>query len=516
MPILQFPDVGSLGQHRDALAYEVPDGAWSTGNNVRFRNGYAERSLGHSAVFDPPSVAPYGVFGGWLNATRYLVYCGLAKIYAVTGATHTEVTPTSPPTGTAADIWTGGVLPGGIMVVNNGKDVPWYWIGTTASDFATLTDWTATTVVKSMRVHKNYLFACNVNKNGTKYERMLKWSTAADVGSLPAEWVPAADNDANERDLDVSTPLVDMISYGDNLYIFSEKETVVAQYIGPPFIFRTETISRTNGLLAQRCAAVVPGGVFAVGAGDIVLHNGTDSPPSLIDGRMKAFFYADLSATYYPRTFVVRNQAMQEVWVCYPSTGSTGACDRALIWNYAANTWTVRDLPSVHAGCESVIAEAAGTTWTTITGTWTTGTGTWESYEVTPQTSERVVLASGTATKLFAMDAGDDFNGTSFTALIERTGLSLGDPDRFKLVRGIRPRIDADAGTVVNVYVGGSKDPEGDVSWSGPFTYTVGADTPKIDCLVSGRYIGVRFQTTEDAQWRLRSYAVDFEFVGAY
>lgn len=515
MPILQVTDVGAAGQHRDDLAYEAPPNAWSTGNNVRFRNGYAERFGGHTAVFDPPSVAPYGAFGAFVANTRFVVYAGLAKVYAVTGSTHTEITG-SAPTGTAADIWTGGVMPGGIVVLNNGKDAPTYWNGDTATDLATLTDWQTGDVVKSLRPFKNYLFTCNLSRGSTYYPRMLKWSDAADVGTLPAQWVPAADNDAEERDLDVSAPLVDMCAYGDNLFIFSERETVVAQWIGGNEVFRTETISRTNGLLAQRCAVPIPGGVFTVSRNDVILNTGSDSPPSLIDGRMKAFFFADLSADYFSRAFCVRNQTAQEVWICYPSTASTGACNRALVFNYAANTWAVRDLPNVHAGCEAIIQEGTAITFTTVSGTFTTVTGTFASYDVSPTSVERVILASGTNTKLYAVDVGDDFGGTDFTATIERTGLSLGEPDRIKLVRGIRPKIDAAAGTVVSIYVGGSPDPEGDVTWSGPFSYTVGGDTVKVDCLVSGRYIGVRFQTTADAPWRLRSYSVDFEVMGAY
>ena len=515
MAQVRFDNVGALGQHRDELAYEVPVGAWTTGNNIRFRNGYLERFLGHTAVFDPPTVAPYGVFGTYANAVRYVVYCGLSAVYAVTGSTHTDITGTAP-TGAAGDIWTGGTVPGGILVVNNGKDVPMFWNGNTATNLATLTDWTSTTVCKSIRPFKNFLVAVNINKNGTKYERMVKWSASADVGSLPASWDHTdTTKDAGEVDVDVSAPLIDACAYGDNLFIFSERETVVAQYIGPPYIFRFETISRTNGILAQRCATQVPGGVFTVSRNDIVLNNGSDSPPSLIDGRMKMFFFADLSSTYFARTFVVRNQTAQEVWVCYPSTASTGACDRALVWNYAQNTWTVRDLPNVHAGAETIIAEASATTWATVSGTWTTVTGTWASYDVSPTSVERVILASGTNTKLYAVDVGADFGGTDITARIERTGLAFDAPDRMKLVRSVRPRVDADAGTVLSVYVGRSFDPEGDVTWAGPYTYTVGTDL-KVDCLVSGLYIGVRFESTADAAWRLRSYSLDVEMMGNY
>ena len=511
---VRFDNVGAMGQHRDQLAYEVPVGAWTTGSNVRFRNGYVERVTGETQVFNPPTVAPYGLAGTYVNNTRYIIYAGLSAVYAVTGSTHTDITGTAP-TGTAADIWTFTTVPGGIVCTTNGKDKPMYWNGDTATNLATLTGWDNNHLCKSLRAFKNFLFAINITKSSTKYQRMVKWSSAADVGSLPAAWTAAATNDAGEQDLDVSAPLVDACAYGDNLFIFSERETVVAQYIGPPYVFRFQTISRTNGLIAQRCATQVAGGVFAVGKNDIVLHDGGDSPRSLIHGRMKDYFYADLSADYFARSYVVRDQSNQEVWVCYPSTGSTGACDKALIWNWAQDTWTVRDLPNTTAGVEATITEATATTFATVSGTFTTVTGTFASYDVAPQSLERVIMSSASNTKLYAMNVGLDFNGTAITAMVERTGLALDAPDQRKLVRSVRPRVDADAGTTLSVYVGASNAPELSVTWAGPYTYTVGTDL-KVDCLVNGRYLGVRFETTASKTWRLRSYDLDVESLGAY
>lgn len=513
--LVRFSDVGSAGIHRDAFAYELSNAAWTTGNNVRFRNGFAERFGGHAAAFGTPSVAPYGVFAVYSNNTRYVVYAGLSSVYAVNGNTHTDITGTAP-TGGTSDMWTGGVMPGGMFVLNNSVDVPVYWNGDTGTNLATLTDWASTTRCKSLRPFKNYLMAINVTKNSAINDRLVMWSHAADVGALPSSWTPASNNDAGEVDLDVSTPLVDGIQFGDNFLIFSETETVLCQYIGAPYVFKFQVVSRTHGLLAQRCAAVVPGvGVLAVTHSDVVLHKGQESSQSIIAGRMKDYLFDNLSDDFYERTFVTRNLLTSEIWICFPSTASTGSCDKALVWNFLSDTWATRDLPNVIGGCEAMLEEGAAETFASITTTFASDPFAFSDYDVTPITSQRLLLASAASTELLVMDQGPDFSGTNITALIERTGLSLDAPDKVKLLRAIRPRVDADAGTTINVYAGGSFDPEGDVTWVGPYTYTVGTDL-KVDALISGRYLGIRFETTADAAWRLRSFDLDVQQQGDY
>jgi hypothetical protein len=59
--LIKINNVGQYGVVRDAFAPELPANAWSNGRNMRFRNGYAERMLGETAVYDPPTVTPYHI-----------------------------------------------------------------------------------------------------------------------------------------------------------------------------------------------------------------------------------------------------------------------------------------------------------------------------------------------------------------------------------------------------------------------------------------------------------------------
>ena len=86
---------------------------------------------------------------------------------------------------------------------------------------------------------------------------------------------------------------------------------------------------------------------------------------------------------------------------------TSNQCDKALIWNWVNNTFSIRDIPELaHIGYGSVKNEAAYTTWAAAawaflahSPTWSTATGAWAT---SWDNVENVLLfASPTDTKLY-------------------------------------------------------------------------------------------------------------------
>jgi len=119
----------------------------------------------------------------------------------------------------------------------------------------------------------------------------------------------------------------------------------------------------------------------------------------------------------------------------------------------------------------------------------------------------RCLMASNN-TKLYMLDSSSSFDGVIPSAYLERRGLSFDSPDAIKLVRGIRPRIVGNTGDTVLVRVGSQNDPWSEPVWGNQMTHTIGS-TIANDCLVSGRYIAIRFDSGSAYQWRLDSFDVD-------
>lgn len=89
---MKFDNVGSIGLINDISPQDLSDGAFSNGQNVRFKDGYLEKMKGYSSVFGTPSIDPYWMLPIISGSTLYWVYCGLIKAYVTDGSTHTNIT----------------------------------------------------------------------------------------------------------------------------------------------------------------------------------------------------------------------------------------------------------------------------------------------------------------------------------------------------------------------------------------------------------------------------------------
>ena len=93
--------------------------------------------------------------------------------------------------------------------------------------------------------------------------------------------------------------------------------------------------------------------------------------------------------------------------------------------------------------------------------------------------------------------------------------MHLGDPNAVKTITGIRPRIDGATGVTVTVEIGGAMSPDATPTWSTAQTFTIGSSI-KIDSFATGRFLSVRFTNVDYAQWRMRSFDIDYVNAGRY
>ena len=76
--LVTIDNLGQWGVLRDGLPHELPDNAWSDGQNVRFREAYAEKASGSADAFGTSAITPYHVAPLVVGGTRYWLEAGLA------------------------------------------------------------------------------------------------------------------------------------------------------------------------------------------------------------------------------------------------------------------------------------------------------------------------------------------------------------------------------------------------------------------------------------------------------
>lgn len=507
-------DIGAAGLVTDQEGYELPPNALTTANNVRMAGGWAERIGGHEMVFTATAVVPYQLFAYSNATTDYVIHAGLTAAYVDDGTTRTNISPTPAPAATSANRITGGTL-NGVQVLNNQADAPWYWNGSVASDFTALPGWTSTHRCKALRPFKNQLIAINLTKGAASYPHMVKWSHTADPGAVPSSWDetdPALD--AGEVDLaETPDPLVDGLPLGDQFIVYGHRSAYSMTYIGAPLIYRFQRLPGEYGMLAQNCVAQVPMGHVVLTPGDVIVHSGS-FPRSILDGRAREWLFGQMNSTTYSAAFLAHNPIKQEVWICIPASGER-FCTKALVWNYAQDALSTRDLPNLTSATPAVVNYSnSAFAFSGVVGTFASITGTFADYDSFSAREARLVLSSYDS-EIYIADSGNLADGAAFTATIERTGLDMGAPDRRKLIREVWPLIDGTAGTQVTVQVGASENPTSAPTWNAAQNFTIGTSN-KVDALVSGRYMSYRITSTGADPWRIRSLLFNGAAIGKY
>lgn len=518
--IVTIGNPGQLGIITDIKSQNLPDNAFTTAQNIRFTKQAAKKIEGHSQVFGTPSVSPYWLVPLQTESVAYWIYAGLTKVYVTDGSTHFNLTRQSGGVddnyAATEDLnWTGGII-GGIPVLNNGVDDPQMWNPVnTGQRLQSLTyDGSNTWADKNykagvIRSYRDYLVALDVTKGADRNSRLVKWSTSAIIGTIPSTWDETDDTeDAGEYELaQTGGDCIDCLPLRDSNIVYKDDSVWAMTYIGGADIFRFSQIFGDVGLLSRRCVKEFDGKHFVITPGDVIVHDGVVKESVITDRRREELFGA-IDSSSYTRIFVAPNYAKQEMWICYPQSGST-LPDKAMIWNWRDNTWSDRELPnSPHIGYGIINDSNETTTWDADGEVWDTDTTTWDAKSFNP-TDRKLLMA---ATNLYELDNTTQFAGANFEAKIERENLHFGQPDKIKTVNGLW--IIAEGSGDITVTVGSSMNPGEAINWGTAQTYTIGSNK-KINCRATGRYISYRINATNATLWEILQISFDVKVRGS-
>jgi hypothetical protein len=600
MPLVPFENVGSVGIIQDTPPYNLPQGAWSDGNNVRFLDNGVKKVAGYKEVmatcpFAPYYITPYLAIDGtyywvafgatdiavwngssWTDVTRQAtltlngaVSAGDSTITVDTGATLTaldatgtlvlgdqdtgsneyeELTYTARDTGTGVitlsgtttyahpdgavvtpskttstvdldynanqqnNKWTTTNL-NGLLIGTNGVDAPQMWpldagLPSVSRPFLELRNWPAGYSCKSIRSFRTFLVGLNWNRE-TQEPRLVKWSTEAEFGNPPSTWrEDDAILDAGEYELaDTPGDIVDGLPLGDSFLIYKEDSIYVMNYVGTPYIFSFKLLSPTIGALSKNAIAEYEGGHFFIGNSDCYVCNG-QTVTALLPNRMRRAMFENIDGDTYEKCYVAADYVRNEMLACFPSPLST-TVDRALIWNWKDNTFSFRDVPNAAHINAGVIDITTGATWDAATDYWDIGSGAWgtRAYD---NVKENLVFCDVSNTKIYRDGFGNKEDAANMTSYIERTGLDLNNPQSVKFVSAVYPQIDVTGDNTVNVYVGRQMAPEDAVTWEGPILFNPNTQS-KVSCRVSGKYIGIKVESTSDIDWKLHGVAFEVQ-----
>ena len=112
--------------------------------------------------------------------------------------------------------------------------------------------------------------------------------------------------------------------------------------------------------------------------------------------------------------------------------------------------------------------------------------------------------------KIFRDSFGYKEDTVNMTSFVERTGYDLGDPKSVKYVSAVYPQMRINGDNSVNIYVGKQMSTEEGVNWEGPIAFNPNSQS-KVSCRVTGKYIGVKIESTTDTDWNLQGLAFEVQ-----
>lgn len=490
----------------------LPDGAWTMSRNVRYKDGGVEKMKGYRDAMNSASATPIWCEPVSDGLTTFWVYGSETRLYATDGSLHADV---SSITYTAQAIlgYTGGAFHG-YMVANDAVNPPQVWSPALANKFQEISHWPATTVVDVVRPFGDFLVGLRWNESGTYNARLIRWSDKAAAGTMPGSWdYTDPTNQAGRTELgQTHDELVDCTPLRDSNIVYKRFHTWIMSYVGGLDVFAFRELFKECGLLTEGCAKSFGPRQFAVTDNDVIVHDGNDAQ-SIADKRLRRWLFNSMSVTRFEYSFVAADYREREMWFCFPEEGYDFP-NLAAVWDWADNSWSIRELGEQMLHASNGVIEASGVTFDEDPGEFDNGpVGTFDEYDYAPW-AQRLLFASATRPQLIQGNTTYQWAGRTFPIWAMRTNMALTkDVNQVKRVSKIWPKIIGGNGETVKFRVGASDHYEGAISFNAPVSFTVGTDY-RFGCRVTGRFIHLYIEYTGDKPLKLVGFDVEFDHRG--
>lgn len=493
----------------DTPAHESGPDFYTLATNVQFRDGFPERVLGSRDAYSTAlATAAPTQFLHALNAevsdTNYwLLFENDGTAWSIEGSNAVQI-DNSLLQATTNPFEHSSALLNGLPVYSNGSDEPVYWAG---GNLITLPDWTATETCQFVAVFKFHIFAMNISGPGGTFPNLVKWSSAAEPGTVPNSWTAAADNDAGDVEL-ADSPGAVLCAYPlrDSLMFYKRSSMYVAQFVGGNNVYSFRKIQSASGALTARSVCDVNGQHFVVSDGDILLTDGTNRR-SIGESKVKDWLFNQLDQENFRNLFCTYNRGRDEVLVAFPEAGSQ-FCTLGLVYDINKDSFGTRELGNLVAAPVGFINDdTESNTWADRTDTWADASDVWGSSTIAAARDSLVYIDATT------MEQQDVNNSVSLEASIGKHSMPLGDPERIKFIRKVHVRARANFGSLL-IRVGGQMTPTGPTTWSSE----VQLDAPDqvVNCQAIGRYISIEARSTGSTVWKLTGFGLEGEMRGYY
>src|SRR5210317_1105144 len=229
----------------------------------------------------------------------------------------------------------------------------------------------------------------------------------------PLDWFPTATNTAGDLRLGGGSTFVQAVETKQQLLVFTTKTLHAMKFIGPPFTFGLQELSKNITIMSPSSAIAVEDAVYWMGVDTFYVYGGGQTIQLPCTVKDKVFL--DFNFEERDKVHVGVNSEFSELLWFYPSFSST-EIDKYVAYNYSEKVWYY-----------STLARQA---WLDR-GIRTLPVATGDQY-------------------LYNHEVGYDDDGSAMTSFIETAPIDIGDGDKYVFLSEIMPDITFNGSTSVN------------------------------------------------------------------
>ena len=362
-----------------------------------------------------------------------------------------------------------------------------------AVDISTLSGTDIPTVANRVMVsdRDRHVIAFGVNEEGgsTLDPMLIRFSDQEDY----TNWTTSATTSAGSLRLGNGSEIVTAYETRQQTLVMTDTALYAMQYLGPPFTFGINMISKNTSIISPTAGIAVDDAVFWMGDRTFYLFDGSvqEIPCPVLD-----YVYDTMNQDQAYKVTCGSNIEFGEVWWFYPCSISS-ECDRYVVYNYKQQIWYTGTLPR-----SAWVDRANG---------------------VVP------IAASHRDYHLYYHETGLNDGSTdpysSIHAYIESSPLGVGEGDQFAFLSRIIPDITFDGSTattpVATLTVEASDAPGDSYGQSDSGSVSRTATTPveqfteQVYLRLRGRQMTFKVESDEaNVQWRLGTPRADIRTDG--
>ena len=245
--------------------------------------------------------------------------------------------------------------------------------------------------------------------NGVQDPLLIRFSSQEN----PVDFFPTATNTAGDLRLGGGSTFVQAVETKQQILVFTNKTLHAMKFIGPPFTFGLQELSKNITIMSPFSAIAVEDAVFWMGVDTFYVYSAGQTVQLPCTVKDKVFL--DFNFEERDKVHVGLNSEFSEILWFYPSSGGT-TVDKYVAYNYLEKVWyygTLARQAWLDRGIRN-LPQATGNQY------------------------------------LYNHEVGFDDDGSAMTSFIESSAIDIGDGDKFLFLKQVIPDITFNGSTSVN------------------------------------------------------------------